>query len=167
MKLVLGDITKIKADAIVNAASTDLMPHPGICSAIYTAADSELLKMACKRIGYCKIGHAVATPSCGLDAKYIIHVAGAGWYGGKKRERILMAQCYFKALQKGWLIGCKSIAVPLIFSGDCHMPRAESISIAEQAIQKFEERHPEMQIALVLYRKGIYEMALRILKDDK
>lgn len=165
MQVILGDITKIKADAIVNAASTDLMPHPGICSAIYAAADNELLKMACKRIGYCKIGHAVATPSCGLEAKYIIHVAGAGWYGGKKRERILMAQCYFNALQKGRLIGCKSIAVPLIFSGDCHMPRAESISIAVQAIKKFEERHPEMQITLVFYRKGIYEMALRILEE--
>lgn len=165
MQVILGDITKIKADAIVNAAYTDLMPHPGICSAIYAAADNELLKMACKRIGYCKIGHAVATPSCELEAKYIIHVAGAGWYGGKKRERILMAQCYFNALQKGRLIGCKSIAVPLIFSGDCHMPRAESISIAVQAIKKFEERHPEMQITLVLYRKGIYEMALRILEE--
>ena len=167
MQVVLGDITKIKADAIVNAASTDLMPHPGICSAIYAAADSELLKMACKRIGYCKIGHAVTTPSCGLEAKYIIHVAGAGWYGGKKRERILMAQCYLNALRKGWVIGRKSIAVPLIFSGDCHMPRAESILIAEHAIRKFEERHPEMQITLVLYRKGIYEMALRVLKDYK
>ena len=143
------------------------MPHPGICGAIYAAADGKLLKTACKRIGYCKIGHAVATPSCGLDTKYIIHVAGAGWYGGEKRERILMAQCYFNALQKAWLIGCKSIAVPLIFSGDCHIPRAESISIAQQAIRNFEERHPEMQVTLVLYRKGIYEMALHILKDYK
>ena len=167
MQIILGDITKIKADAIVNAASTDLMPHPGICGAIYAAADGKLLKMACKRIGYCKIGHAVATPSCGLDTKYIIHVAGAGWYGGEKRERILMAQCYFNALQKAWLTGCKSIAVPLIFSGDCHIPRAESISIAQQAIRNFEERHPEMQVTLVLYRKGIYEMALHILKDYK
>ena len=61
MQVILGDITKIKADAIVNAASADLMPHPGICSAIYAAADSELLKMVCKRIGHCRIGHAVAT----------------------------------------------------------------------------------------------------------
>ena len=114
MQVILGDITKIKADAIVNAASADLMPHPGICSAIYAAADSELLKMVCKRIGHCRIGHAVATPSCGLKAKYIIHVAGAGWYGGNKREKILMAQCYFNALQRGYLIGCRSIAVPLI-----------------------------------------------------
>lgn len=165
MKIVLGDITKIKADAIVNAASTDLMPHPGICGAIYKAADGELLKKACKQIGYCRIGHAVTTPSYGLEAKYIIHVAGAGWYGGKKRERMLMSQCYLNALHKGWLIGCKSIAVPLIFSGDCHMPRAESIFIAEQAIRKFEEKHSEMQITLVLYRRGIYEMALRILQE--
>ncbi|MBS7175000.1 MAG: macro domain-containing protein [Clostridiales bacterium] len=163
IECVLGDITRIEVDAIVNAASADLMPQPGISSAIYAAADGELLKMLCKRIGHCRIGHAVATSSCGLSAKYIIHVAGAGWYGGKKRERMLMEQCYLNALQKGWLIGCKSIAVPLIFSGVCHMPRAESIGIAGQAIQKFEERHPEIQVLLVLYRRGIYEMALRIL----
>lgn len=53
----------------------------------------------------------------------------------------------------------------MIFSGDCQMPRAETIYIAEQAIRKFEERHTEMQISLVLYRWGIYEMALRILKE--
>lgn len=86
MQIILGDITKIKADAIVNAASTDLMPHPGICGAIYAAADGKLLKMACKRIGYCKIGHAVATPSCGLDTKYIIHVA-RNWVVRRRKKR--------------------------------------------------------------------------------
>ncbi|MFR8255820.1 MAG: macro domain-containing protein, partial [Ruthenibacterium sp.] len=82
MRLVLGDITKIKADAIVNAASSDLRPCPGICEAIFAAADTEKLRAACRAIGRCRIGHAVVTPAFGLPAKYIIHVAGAGWYGG-------------------------------------------------------------------------------------
>lgn len=122
-----------------------------------------MLEQACKKIGYCKIGHAVITPSFGLPSKYIIHVAGAGWYGGNRRERMLMAQCYYQALLKGMEYGCKSIAVPLIFSGDCHMPRAESIRIAGNVILEFEKKYPGIKVTLVLYRKSIYEMALQLL----
>ena len=85
MRIVLGDITKMDTDAIVNAAVSDLSPCPGICSAIFAAADTEELKKACRKIGRCRIGHAVVTPSCGLPSKIIIHVAGAGWYGGVQR----------------------------------------------------------------------------------
>lgn len=167
MKLIYGDITKMEVDGIINAASTSLMPQPGICSAIYAAADGDALKIACKKIGYCRIGNAVITPSFGLSAKYIIHVAGPGWYGGNRRERMLMVQCYHKALQKGAAYGCKSIAIPLMFSGTCHMPRAETIRIAGKVIQEFEKKYPHISVFLVLYRKSIYEMALRILGKQK
>ena len=140
-----------------------LTPCPGICSAIYAAADTKALEEACRKIGRCKIGHAVVTPSCGLPCRLIVHVAGAGWYGGVHRERMLMEQCYRRALQKAFLYGCRSIAVPLIFSGDCHMPRAESIQIAGKAIREFESHHPEADVWLVLYREGVYKMACRLL----
>lgn len=93
MRIVLGDITKMDTDAIVNAAVSDLSPCPGICSAIFAAADTEELKKACRKIGRCRIGHAVVTPSCGLPSKIIFHVAGAGWYGGVQRERMLLEEC--------------------------------------------------------------------------
>lgn len=166
MRILLGDITKMETDAIVNAASSDLMPCPGICSAIYEAADTEKLKRLCKQIGYCKIGHAVITPSCGLPSKYIVHVVGAGWYGGKWRERMLMGDCYRHALYKAFGYGCMSVAVPLIFSGDCHMPRADSLRIAIEAIGAFETNHPQLDICLVLFREGIYKMACRLV-DEK
>ena len=75
MRIVLGDITKMDTDAIVNTAVSDLSPCPGICSAIFAAADTEELKKACRKIGRCRIGHAMVTPSCGLPSKIIIHVA--------------------------------------------------------------------------------------------
>ena len=150
MRIVLGDITKMDTDAIVNAAVSDLSPCPGICSAIFAAADTEELKKACRKIGRCRIGHAMVTPSCGLPSKIIIHVAGAGWYGGVQRERMLLEECYRRALQKALLYNCRTVAVPLIFSGDCHMPRAESIRIAGKVI-----------------REGVYEMARRLLAQDK
>ena len=157
----------MQVDAIVNAAVSDLSPCPGICSAIFAAADTEELKKACRKIGRCRIGHAVVTPSCGLPSKIIFHVAGAGWYGGVQRERMLLEECYRRALQKALLYNCRTVAVPLIFSGDCHMPRAESIRIAGKVIREFEVRHPDIEVTLVLYREGVYEMARRLLAQDK
>lgn len=76
MYLYLGDITRMETDAIVNAAGTDLRRCPGICDAIFAAADTEKLERACRKLGRCRIGQAVATPGCGLPCRYIIHVAG-------------------------------------------------------------------------------------------
>ena len=84
MYLYLGDITRMETDAIVNAAGTDLRRCPGICDAIFAAADTEELERACRKLGRCRIGQAVATPGCGLPCRYIIHVAGPGWYGGER-----------------------------------------------------------------------------------
>lgn len=162
MRLVLGDITKMDTDAIVNAAASDLQPCPGICSAIFAAADTKKLKEACRKIGRCKIGGAVITPSCGLPCKYIVHVAGAGWYSGHRHEKILFADCYRHALQRAYLYHCKSVALPLMFSGDFHIPRAEALRIVAEVVRIFEKNHPEMEIVLVLYKPGIYELAKKI-----
>ena len=98
MKLVLGNITDMKTDAIVNAASTDLRPCEGICMAIYNACNKEELLKACKKSGRCTIGQAVVTPSFGLPWKYIIHVAGVGWYSGRSNDRLIFSDCYRHAL---------------------------------------------------------------------
>ena len=66
MKLLTGDITKIETDAIVNAASPDLRRSPGICDAIFAAADTRALTAACKKLRRCPVGTAVVTPSFGL-----------------------------------------------------------------------------------------------------
>ena len=163
MKLVIGDIAQMDTDAIVNAAATDLKPYPGICSSIFAAADTEKLKKACRAIGRCPIGRAVVTPAYGLPSKFIIHVAGPSWYGGLKRERLQLDMCYRRALQQALLYQCRTVAVPLIFSGDCHIPRTDSLYIAIGAIQEFEHRHPSVTVTLVVYRKGIYDMANKIL----
>lgn len=166
MRLVLGDITKMETDAIVNAAASDLRPCPGICSAIFAAADTDRLLAACRKIGRCEVGRAVVTPSCGLPCKYIIHVAGMGWYSGRRNENLLFADCYRRALQKAYVYHCKSVAVPLMFSGDFHLPRPIAIQIAGNVIRSFQEMHPEMEVYLVLYKKSIYDMAVRIINEE-
>lgn len=163
MKLILGDITKSETDAIVNAAATDLRPCEGICQAIFNAADREMLLSACKKIGHCPIGRAVVTPSFGLPCKYIIHVAGAGWYSGHTNDRQLFKDCYQNALQKAYAYHCRTVALPLMFSGSLHIPRAEALKLAAEVISRFETSCPHMDIRLVLYKQSIYDLALRVL----
>ena len=168
MKLVLGDITTMKTDAIVNAAATDLKPCEGICQAIFNAADRNALRAACKKIGHCPIGRAVVTPSCGLNCKYIIHVAGAGWYSGHGNERQMFKDCYLHALQKARAYHCRTLAMPLMFSGSMHLPRVEALKLVGEVVSQFEDAYPQMEIQLVLYKKSIYDTAVRVLKleDD-
>ena len=163
MKLVLGDITKMETDAIVNAAATDLKPCEGICQAIFHAADTEALLAACKKIGHCPIGAAVVTPSCGLPCKYIIHVAGAGWYSGHGNDRGVFQDCYVHALQKAYSYHCRTVALPLMFSGSMHIPRTEALQMVGEIISQFEASCPGIEIQLVLYKQSIYDTAQRIL----
>lgn len=167
MRFVVGDITQMHTDAIVNAAASDLKPREGICRAIFNAADTKKLMAACRAVGRCRIGEAVVTPSCGLRCKYIVHAAGAGWYTGGRRTDLLFAECYRNALLTAYLYHCKSVAVPLMFSGDFHLPRPEAIRIAGSVIRTFEDGHPRMDIILVLYNKSIYEMADKILAQTE
>ena len=165
MKLVLGDITKMEADAIVNAAATDLKPCEGICQAIFNAADTRALLAACKKIGHCPIGKAVVTPSCGLPCKYIIHVAGAGWYSGHGNDRQLFQDCYVHALQKAYAYHCRTVAMPLMFSGSMHVPRTEALRLVGEVVAQFQKHCPNMEIRLVLYKQSIYDTARKVLKD--
>ena len=165
MKLVLGDITKMETDAIVNAAATDLKPCEGICQAIFNAADAKALLAACKKIGHCPIGRAVVTPSCGLPCKYIIHVAGAGWYSGHQNDRQLFQDCCLHALQKAYAYHYKTVALPLMFSGSLHIPRAEALRRVAEVLEQFERDCPRMEIRRVLYKQSIYDTALRVLRQ--
>lgn len=148
MYLYLGDITRMETDAIVNAAGTDLRRCPGICDAIFAAADTEELERACRKLGRCRIGQAVATPGCGLPCRYIIHVAGPGWYGGEPRERFLLAGCYQNALHKAYLCSCRRVAVPLIFLRRLPHAAAASLRVAGGGDCRFLPAPPSMEVTL-------------------
>ena len=74
--IVRQDITKLKVDAIVNAANTDLAMGGGVCGAIFKAAGALELQAACDKLAPIKTGEAVITPGFGLRAKFIIHASG-------------------------------------------------------------------------------------------
>lgn len=156
--IIRDDITHVKADAIVNAANSDLMRGGGVCGAIFKAAGSQKLQAACDKIGYCSTGNAVATPAFNLHARYVIHAVGPIWSGGSHGEREKLASCYRRSLELADSLGCESIAFPLISAGIYGYPRRLALEVAREQIQRFLDDH-EMDVSLVLFDKGAVELA--------
>jgi O-acetyl-ADP-ribose deacetylase (regulator of RNase III) len=138
--LVRGDITRIEADAIVNAANSSLMGGGGVDGAIHRAGGPEILE-ECKKIvarqGGCRTGEAVVTGAGKLPARYVIHTVGPIWNGGGNQERELLAACYRNCLELAFAKGCKTIAFPNISTGVYRFPKKEAAGIAVQTIRDF------------------------------
>lgn len=140
IEVIKGDITKIKADAIVNAANSSLMGGGGVDGAIHRAGGPAILE-DCKKIvsrqGGCKTAEAVITTAGNLPAKFVIHTVGPVWNGGNNREREKLANCYSNSLRLAVEHNCKSIAFPNISTGVYRFPKVEAAKISVEAIQKF------------------------------
>jgi len=132
-----GDITKVKVDAIVNAANSSLMGGGGVDGAIHHAGGPEILE-ACKKIrkeqGNCPPGEAVITTAGKLDARYVIHTVGPVWKGGHKDEAEKLRQCYDNSLALAEKHKLVSIAFPNIATGVYHFPKHQAAEIAFDVI---------------------------------
>lgn len=151
-KIVRNDITKMKTEAIVNAANTELIMGGGVCGAIFKAAGVQELQKECDSIGKCEVGQAVITKGYNLPAKYIIHTVGPIWRGGKQNEDKLLHSAYTSSLNLALEHDIKSISFPLISSGIYGYPKDKALRIAINAIGEFLLKH-DMDVYLVVYGK--------------
>lgn len=141
IELVKGDITKIKADAIVNAANSSLLGGGGVDGAIHRVGGSQILE-ECKEIrnrqGKCKTGEAVKTTAGNLPAKYVIHTVGPVWNNDEEKCSPQLANCYRNSLKLAESLDVKSISFPNISTGVYKFPKELAAKIAIQEVKSFE-----------------------------
>ena len=162
-EIVRNDITKMAVDAIVNTANPRPVIGAGTDAAVHNAAGPKLLQ-ARQRIGNIAAGEAAITPAYGLNAKFVIHTVGPVWQDGNQGEEQLLRSCYENALKLAAKHRCRSVAFPLISTGNYGFPRDKALQTAISAFSAFLPEH-EMQIYLVVFDRASFQLSEKLFQS--
>jgi O-acetyl-ADP-ribose deacetylase (regulator of RNase III) len=166
-ELIMGDITRLAVDAIVNAANSRLAGGGGVDGAIHRAAGPELhdecMKIASARRnlpgGPCPAGDAVITAAYRLPCKRVIHTVGPVWHGGGQGEPALLASCYRKSLLLAAEAGLESVAFPGISTGVYGYPKDQAAVIAVETVKKTLPETPALKrIIFVCFNQANFRL---------
>lgn len=177
-QIIRNDITKVRADAIVNTANPEPVFAAGTDAAVYRAAGEKKLLAERRKIGRLAPGEAAVTPAFRLHARYIIHTVGPVWIDGEHGELATLASCYRKSLLLANRLGCRSIAFPLISTGVYGFPRDRALEIALAEFSAFlqtesgreteepgKEEAAEMEITLVVFDRSAFDLSAGLVEN--
>lgn len=165
LTIVREDIARIKADAIVNAANTQLQMGGGVCGAIFQAAGAAKLQKACNELAPIQTGEAVITPGFALPVKHIIHAAGPVYRDQEaKQSENYLRLAYRNSLSLAEQNNCRSIAFPLISGGTYGYPTEEAVRVAVSEIHGFLDSH-EMNVTLAVFDKATFTVSRQLLGE--
>ena len=152
IKIIVGDITQLQVDAIVNAANCSLLGGGGVDGAIHRAAGKELLE-ECRTLGGCRTGESKMTGAYKLPCKKIIHTVGPVWHGGGHHEAELLASCYATALQMAGVYG---------------YPHAAAAKIAWDTVKShIRDGKYEGDVVLCCFREEDAEIYRKLMQGDE
>ena len=165
-KVLQGDITREKVDAIVNAANNSLLGGGGVDGALHRAAGPGLLK-ECQTLGGCVTGAAKITHGHKLPARYVIHTVGPVWNGGVFGEDELLERCYLSCFDLIEEYGLRSASFPAISCGVYAYPLDRAAKIAVAAFRSFLERNQEVErMHVVCYTSEVYDAYHDVLQEQ-
>ena len=158
IKIIKGDITKMKADAIVNAANNSLLGGGGVDGAIHRAAGPRLLE-ECMALHGCPTGEARITRGYNLPAKYVIHTVGPV-YDGKTSDAHMLASCYYNSLALAKKAGLHSVIFSAISTGVYGYPAEDATEVAIRTICKWQKDNSDykIEISMCAYDNRMYRI---------
>jgi O-acetyl-ADP-ribose deacetylase (regulator of RNase III) len=166
IEVIQGDITKIKADAIVNAANRSLLGGGGVDGAIHRAAGPLLLE-ECRTLYGCDTGEAKITNGYNLPARFIIHTVGPIWYGGISNEEALLKNCYQNSLILAGEYKLESVAFPNISTGIYMFPKDLAAQIALNEVKAFLTQKTYIQkVIFVCFDQENYSLYQKLIGVD-